>query len=114
MHWGLSLIPGQLIQVRLSGAYSCVVHCIGRWLARRLGGPLPTLWVVCADLRLEDAVDPTDARNELVSRYATPSAFRNSVQPMVRKSSRNSSVHEFSRLEAGLFTGAQPAGLADD
>ena len=34
---------------------------MGRWLACRLGVLLPTLWVACADLRLEDAADGTDA-----------------------------------------------------
>ena len=57
------------------------------------------------------SVDHTEARNEIVSNYATPSAFRNSVQPIVRKSSRNSSVHEFSGSKLVSSRGPNPLVL---
>jgi hypothetical protein len=47
------------------------------------------------------SVDPTEARDEIASPYATSIAIGSSVQPIVRNSSRNSSVHEFARREAG-------------
>jgi hypothetical protein len=40
------------------------------------------------------SVDPTEARNEIDSRDATSGAIGSSVQPIMRNSSRNSSVHE--------------------
>jgi hypothetical protein len=39
-------------------------------------------------------VDPTEARNEIISRHWTASAVRSSIQPIGIKSSRSSPVHE--------------------
>jgi hypothetical protein len=48
------------------------------------------------------SVDPTEARNEIFSRYATPSTSGRPVQPIVRKPSRHPSVLEFSEARSWL------------